>query len=202
MEYAHPLGWLLPVGPRSVIFGAHQFVIHPVFLEIAWRKLYKSKPTWKQRAAFALHDLGYLVQWCGEMDGGEGKRHPEWGARAMSWLFDRNHLLIVDGHIQSSRYWYKFCAGHSRHYAKLVGVEMSPLMRADKLATHLYPRWLYAGLMKLSGEWREYKDYWIKVGGYPGTAADGVWAYAGHLQSEWKRFDDLNGAIHGSNGGI
>jgi hypothetical protein len=202
VEYAHPLGWLLPVGPRSVIFGAHQFVIHPIFLEVAWRKLYKLRPTWRQRVAFAVHDLGYLFQWCHDMDGEEGKRHPRWGAHLMHRLFDRDKLIVLHGRIEQSYYWHNFAAGHSRHYAELVDIDYSPLMRADKLATHLYPRWLYAFLMKLSGEWREYKDYWIRVGGYPGTAADGVWAYAGHLQSEWKRFDDLKGAIHGSNGGI
>jgi hypothetical protein len=200
MEDTHPLARVLPVGPRSVLFGAHQFVIHPVFVEIAWRRLYKARPTWRQRAAFVLHDLGYWGK--RDMDGTEGLRHPEWGARAMHRLFDRGSMLVEGGELRRGRYWYNFCAGHSRHYAKLIGIDHSPLMRADKLATHLYPRWLYAFLMWLSGEWIEYRDYWIRVGGYPGTARDGVWAYAGHLQSEWKRFNDLGSAVHGSNGGI
>ena len=56
----HPLARVLPVGPRSVLFGAHHFIIHPVFVELAWRKLYKKKPTWRERVGFVVHDLGYL----------------------------------------------------------------------------------------------------------------------------------------------
>ncbi|MDQ6662779.1 MAG: hypothetical protein M3Z23_00090, partial [Acidobacteriota bacterium] len=30
----------MKIGTRSVLFGAHQFLLHPVFLAIAWRRLY------------------------------------------------------------------------------------------------------------------------------------------------------------------
>ncbi len=191
----HPLDWFLPVGPRSVLFGAHQFIIHPIYVEKAWRKLYKSAPTWRARVAFFLHDLGYLMQWCRSMDkGDDGLLHPEWGARATSWLLDRDRA--------HDDYWWKFCAGHSRHYAELQGIGYSPLMRPDKLATHHYPRWLYGLLMWLSGEYKEYIEYWISKGGYPGKPTDNAWVYAGHLQREWERFNDPNGSVHGGNGSI
>jgi hypothetical protein len=188
MEDTHPLARVLPVGPRSVLFGAHQFIIHPVFVEIAWRRLYKLTPTWRQRAAFVLHDLGYLFQWCRDMDGEEGLRHPRWGAHLMHRLFDRNRIAIDEWRIGQSYYWHNFAAGHSRSYAELVCIDCSPLMRADKLATALYPPWLYVLLVRLSGEWREYRDRWIAAGTYPGTETDGPREWAAHLQENWSRF--------------
>lgn len=205
MEYLSRLvDRVLPVGPRSVLFGAHQFLIHPFYVNKAWVQLYKSKPTWRDRVAFFLHDLGYLCQWCRSMDGSDGLLHPEWGARATSWLFDSRITVYKDGHLITERgtYWYNFCAGHSRHYAEHIGISYSPLMRPDKLATHLYPRWLYGLLMFLSDEYKEYIAYWISKGNYPGTPTDSAWTYAGHLQAEWKRFNDLNGSVHGKNGAI
>jgi hypothetical protein len=84
------LGRLLPVGPRSVLFGAHCFFIHPIFVAWAWARLYGFP--WDPRlwAAFFLHDLGYLFLWCPNMDGPEGERHVEWGAAVMHRLFDRS----------------------------------------------------------------------------------------------------------------
>lgn len=90
------------------------------------------------------------------------------------------------------RHWYWHCAAHSRTYAKRLDVPASHLMRADKLATALYPLWLYALLVWLSGEYREYRDRWVAAGTYPGRADDGPLAYCRHLQANWARFRDLS----------
>ena len=72
------------IGTRSVLFGAHQFLLHPLCLAIAWRRLYGFP--WDPRlwAAFFLHDLGYIGS--GDMDGPEGEKHVELGANIMRAL--------------------------------------------------------------------------------------------------------------------
>lgn len=168
----------MAVGTRSLLFGAHQCAIHPLFVAAAWVRLYGWRDLWRWQLwlCFVVHDWGYWG--CGEMDGPDGERHPERGAR-------------IAYHLAGPR-WGAFCAGHSRTFARLVGINTSRLMRADKLATVLYPLWLYAALCWLSGEWVEYRDRWVGAGTYPGRADDGVRAWGRHLQANWARFRDQN----------
>jgi hypothetical protein len=156
------------IGTKSVLFGAHQFLIHPCFVAWAWWKLYGwsvvehwssvrgldpgersplTKPVrtslrdWRLWLAFFVHDLGYLGK--PNMDGPEGERHPELGARI---LFRATGLTP----------WSHFVLYHSRFYAKQHGAPVSPLCIADKLATPLMPAWLYLPLARATGEIREY----------------------------------------------
>lgn len=70
------------IGTKSLLFGAHQVLWHPLCLALAWRKLRGSLPIdpriW---IAFVIHDWGYFG--CPNMDGPEGKMHP-W--RAARWF--------------------------------------------------------------------------------------------------------------------
>ncbi len=76
----------MKVGTKSVLFGAHQFILRPLFVAAAWWKLYGFP--WDPRlwVAFFVHDLGYWGK--PNMDGPEGERHVEFGARVMRFLFD------------------------------------------------------------------------------------------------------------------
>ena len=176
-------GWLdraLPVGPRSVLFGGHQFILHPIMVAIGWRRCYGRLPRdpriW---AAFFLHDLGYLTQWCRNMDGDEGQSHPLGGANIMGRLFD------LPGEPCWSGRWWRFTAGHSRYFCRLFGLEESPLMRADKLATVLTPYWLYITLVWLSGEYWEYIDFHRAAGhDFPPT----IHGWARSLRDDWRRY--------------
>ena len=172
----------MKIGTRSLLFGAHQFALHPLFVALAWRRLYgawpREIPVW---VAFAVHDLGYWG--LDDLDGPEGERHPLRGANIMGRLFDRRETDIC----WQGRWW-RFAAGHSRTLAARFDLPTSDLMAADKLATVLYPRWLYALLCWLSGEYIEYRDRWGAAGTYPGQPDDGAWAYCGHLQANWRRF--------------
>ncbi len=132
----------LPIGPRSVLFGAHQFLIHPIFVFLAWCKLYGLPLDPRIYIAFVVHDLGYLFQWCENMDGSEGERHVEFGADLMAWLFGPE--------------WGDFCRYHSRFYAKRDNQHFSRLCIADKLSIVLEPWWLYLPRVWLSGELWEY----------------------------------------------
>jgi hypothetical protein len=142
------------VGTKSVLFGAHCFFLHPWFVAAAWRKLYGFP--WDPRlwVAFFVHDIGYLGK--PNMDGPEGEAHPEFGARIMGRLFDRDRFGMGD----AARYrWHDFCLFHSRFYAKKEGVNPSLLCVADKLSICLTPAWLYLPMARATGEIHEYMKH-------------------------------------------
>ena len=167
----------MKIGTKSVLFGAHCFLIHPFFVAAAWWKLYGFP--WDPRlwVAFFVHDLGYLGK--PNMDGPEGERHPEWGAWVMRRLFDEDrcdgcatfssispYLMhgVPEGP-REGRYpctkslaWYHFVLYHSRYYSKAQGAQPSRLCFADKLAFALTPWWLYLPLATLTGEINEYLE--------------------------------------------
>lgn len=143
----------MQVGTRSLLFGVHQFIIHPLQLAYAWWTLY-SFP-WDPRlwVAFFVHDLGY----CGKpnMDGLEGETHPLFGAELMGDLFDD----LKDPMYRTAPgglTWANFCLYHSRYYAKAAGQPPSRLCFADKLVFCQTPWWLYRILSNWSGEIDEY----------------------------------------------
>lgn len=134
----------MKVGTKSVLFGAHQFLIHPLFVALAWWKLFGFPWDLRLWVAFFVHDLGYWGK--PNIDGPEGKMHVLLGARIMHRLFDR----------ECSYQWMAFCLNHSRHWAKRHGQPVSPLGFADKLVTLLEPWWLYLPRVILSGEIHEF----------------------------------------------
>jgi hypothetical protein len=130
----------MTIGTKSVLFGAHQFLIHPWFVAAGWWQLYGFP--WDPRlwAAFFLHDIGYIGK--PNMDGPEGETHPEAGAAIMGALFGER--------------WRLFTLLHSRYLAKTLGRQPSRLCVADKLAIALTPAWLYLPLVRATGEIHEY----------------------------------------------
>lgn len=130
----------MKLGTKSVLFGAHQFAIHPWFVAAAWWKLYGFP--WDPRlwCAFFLHDIGYLGK--PNMDGSEGEKHPETGARIMGWLFGSE--------------WHDFCLYHSRFLAKQHDKPFSRLCVADKLSIYYTPAWLFLPMVRWTGEIHEY----------------------------------------------
>lgn len=144
----------MKIGTKSVLFGAHQFLLHPLFVALAWNKLYGFP--WDPRlwVAFFVHDFGYLSR--SDMDGAEGEEHALLGARLMHWLFDRPRFVLRDGAWIENTRWRDFTLYHSRFYAKRHGRPVSPLCMADKLAFVLTPRWLYLPMVRATGELAEY----------------------------------------------
>lgn len=129
----------MKTGTKSVLFGAHQFAIHPWFLAAAWTKLYGFPIDPRLWAAFFVHDLGYIGK--PNMDGPEGELHPYLGAKIMR-IFGQE--------------WHDFSLYHSRFLAKQHGKPFSRLCVADKLAICLTPTWLYLPMVRLTGEINEY----------------------------------------------
>lgn len=151
----------MKTGTKSVLYGAHCFFIHPVFVAIAWIKLYGFP--WDPRlwVAFFVHDLGYWGK--PNMDGEEGETHPELGAILMHKWFDKKGRWENIGRYQTmytagSTDWYNFCYYHSRFLAKRDGRPYSKLCVADKLAVALEPAWLYLPRVKWTGEIHEYRE--------------------------------------------
>jgi hypothetical protein len=128
------------VGTKSILFGAHCFVLHPWFVVAAWWKLFGFPFDPRLWVAFGVHDLGYIGK--PNMDGPEGETHVELGAQIMEFLFGKK--------------WGDFSRYHSRFYAKRDGVTPSRLCVADKLAIVLTPAWLYLPMARASGEIYEY----------------------------------------------
>lgn len=158
----------MKVGTRSVLYGYHCLALHWVFVALGWWQLHKwrrvrvgtrthlrkvdrkivpinraeftSLLDYRLWLAFLVHDLGYWRS--PNMDGPEGERHPEVGARFMRRRFGEP--------------WGQFCLYHSRFYAKRDGAAPSALCYADKLAFCKYPTWLIVLLVSWSGEGKEY----------------------------------------------
>lgn len=130
----------MKIGTRSVLYGAHCFILHPWFVAAGWTRLYGFPFDPRLWFAFFLHDVGYVGR--PNMDGVEGEKHPEVGAAIMTFLF--------------GKHWGDFCLYHSRYYSKKQGVQPSRLCFADKLSFVLTPSWLYLPMVTATGEIKEY----------------------------------------------
>ena len=63
------------VGTKSIFFGVHSMFLHPLFVAVAWWRLYGFPYHPRLWFAFALHDAGYFGR--GSMEGPEGETHVE-----------------------------------------------------------------------------------------------------------------------------
>ena len=147
----------MKIGTRSILFGVHQFAIHPWFVAWGWWRLYGFP--WDPRlwVAFFVHDLGYWGK--PNMDGSEGERHPGFGAAVMAKFDGASRQTSYHTQRDGDRprgTWWEFCYYHSRFLAKRDGEPFSRLCVADKLAIALTPAWLYLPLARASGELEEY----------------------------------------------
>jgi hypothetical protein len=168
----------MKIGTKSVLFGVHCFLIHPIFVFIAWWKLYGFPFDPRLWVAFFVHDIGYLEK--PNMDGKEGETHVELGAKIMA-IFDYQFMIKNIHHIyfhypkytrlgykmifaykgyvlakRNTKKWSDFSKYHSRFYAKKDNKQPSKLCIADKLAICITPTWLYLFQANLTGEIKEY----------------------------------------------
>ncbi len=134
----------MSIGTKSLLFGYHQFLLHPLLVFIAWWKLYGFP--WDPRLwiAFLVHDWGYWGK--PNMDGPEGETHPELGAYIMWRLFDGRYRY----------HWKHFVLFHSRFYSFRYNQPPSRLCHADKYVIAITPSWIQAALFIMTGEHEEY----------------------------------------------
>lgn len=132
----------MKTGTKSLLFGIHQFIWHPIAVALAWRALYSKWPNWRESICIIVHDWGYWG--CDKMDDAKGGQHPVLGARIVQQLFGNHELCNL-------------VLLHSRHLARTLGQEPSSLCWPDKLSHDFYPIWLIWLLGTLTGEIKEYK---------------------------------------------
>lgn len=164
----------MKIGSRSLLFGAHQFLLHPVCVALAWRKLYGRFPgdprIW---IAFVVHDWGYWG--CPNMDGAEGKMHPWRAARWFAAWFDKFETSTAPSHngkncVDPLGEWGRLCLFHSRSLARRYGEPVSQLCAPDKIASFMVPRFVYLTGTRWSGELAEY----MAQGDTPAGRAAGI----------------------------
>ena len=160
----------MKVGTKSLLFGVHQFLWHPATVWLAWWKQYYTFPTWRETVCIVIHDWGYFGQ--PNMNGVEGERHPELGAKIAGWLFGPEY--------------HDLCLFHSRHYARNCSRVPSKLCWTDKGCVRFDPWWLYLPRAWLSGELDEYRADAARAGLLPIECSHRNW-YA------WlsKKFEDM-----------
>jgi hypothetical protein len=109
-------------GTRSYLFGCHHFLIHPLVVIIAWKKLYKYYPKPWEIGCIFLHDIGhigknYLTYYS------EKKKHWELGARIARRLFGVEGGLLVASH------------------SAAAGIGRGRMYWPDKYSWLIAPRW-------------------------------------------------------------
>jgi hypothetical protein len=130
----------MKIGTKTVLFGAHCLLIHPFFVAWGWKTLFGFPLDPRLWFAFALHDIGYIGR--SDIDGRSGEEHVILGARIMGLLFGPK--------------WADECYRHSRYWSQRMGLSVSRLCLADKLAFAITPGWLYIPMTRWTGELAEY----------------------------------------------
>ena len=176
-------------GTKSLLFGEHHFLIHPLSVAAAWWKLFGFPWDLRLWVCFFVHDWGYWGK--PNIDGEEGKTHPELGAAIAHWLFDPDESTEFKKSFTHTWYdygwvhrWYKFCLCHSRHSAEVNGGMVSRLALADKLSFIFIPWWAFILLSKVSGCIAEYLDMAVK-NGEPTTSTKAWYRAAVARNREW-----------------
>ena len=72
-------------GTKSYLIGCHQFLLHPLFVLMAWRLEYKSWPKWWEIIGIFLHDVGVCGrQYLSDDKAKEG--HWRKGSKMAAWI--------------------------------------------------------------------------------------------------------------------
>ena len=166
----------MKLGTKSVLFGAHQFMIHPFFVALAWWKLHgfrrvcigeykhydpieensgKRYDWWHTRLAFTSlwHWKLWLVFFVHDL-GYWGKPNMDGPEGETHPLWGARLMLRLGG--EQLWVWHDLVLFHSRFYAKQQNRQPSALCCPDKLATLITPRWLYLAMVRATGEVEEY----------------------------------------------
>lgn len=161
-------------GTKSLLFGVHNIIWHPITVLMAWCYLYKKWPSPKELFCIIIHDWGY---WGYEhMDDEKGQKHPWWAANLVWRMFSDIGLFHL-------------CLFHSRHLARMHHAEPSKLCWADKLSTAYDPCWFYLLRARLTGELKEYRANAETSGFCPASISDREWFY---MIREYMRGQAIN----------
>jgi hypothetical protein len=131
----------MKIGTKSMLMGVHAFWIHPWFVLAAWRRIYRTTPTWSEVVAIFFHDSYWGLA---DIDGDEGKQHPRLGAKLARMFGGRRAQELA--------------LFHSRSFSFGADRNPSPLSAPDKFSFLLEPEWFYKFRATLSGELREFQN--------------------------------------------
>jgi len=129
-------------GTKSYLIGCHQFLLHPLWVVLAWRLEYKSWPKWWELICIILHDIGI----CGRQYLSDDKAkigHWESGAKLSSFIVGKFSKFMWP-----SVGAYLLCAGHCPKESSFIE---SKLFRADKRSRVLMPTWMM------------WPEYWFEI---------------------------------------
>ena len=117
----------MTLGTKTLLFGVHQFILHPLLVLLAWLRFYHSFPTWRELVCIFIHDWGYWGK--PSLKCADGDRHPELGADIANKLFGAEYR--------------DFILGHSTFYTTRENISVSKLMAPDKYWHCMVPLWFY-----------------------------------------------------------
>ncbi len=127
-------------GTKSYLIGCHQFLLHPLWVLLAWRLEYKSWPKWWELICIFLHDFGI----CGRQylsDDTAKIGHWRKGV-GLTWnvlnRIDRLLPIRKRDFNTTALKGFQLCAGHCPEES---GFPESKLSRADKRSWLVAPMW-------------------------------------------------------------
>lgn len=144
----------MKTGTRSLLFGVHNIIWHPITVALAWRELYGKWPSFWEGVAIFVHDLGYWG--LDNLDDAEGEKHPIFGANLIRNLYIRTHEFST-GSVGCAQQLYMLVRHHSRFLSARDGATPSRLAWADKLSMTYDPTWWYLLRGHASGEIEQYR---------------------------------------------
>jgi hypothetical protein len=109
-------------GTKSYLMGCHQFLLHPLWVLLAWRLEYKSWPKFWQIVCIFLHDIGHI------------------GKQYLSNPYEKQIHWVPGANIAEKLFGikgFRFVAGHSSQ----SGFSKSKLWKADKRSWLVAPMW-------------------------------------------------------------
>ena len=137
----------MKTGTKSLLFGVHQFLLHPVVVTLGWRKWHGRWPRGlAEWVAILVHDWGYWG--CDFMDSGAGADHPQVSATLAAYLLRHNP--------SARKKAVRLILGHSSGFASRRRMPKSALYVPDKLAILFEWKWSYVLRAVASGEIWEY----------------------------------------------
>jgi len=133
-------------GTKSLLFGSHQFIMHPLMVTLAWRRLYGRWPKPWQLVCIFLHDIGhfgkdYLTYF------EHKKNHWKLGANIAGKLFGDHAYWFTRWHSKTSNggCW-----------------QGSKLFWADKYSWLIAPKWWLRTNNVVEGFSKRQHDEWFK----------------------------------------
>jgi len=140
-------------GTKSYLIGYHQFLLHPLWVLMAWKLEYKAWPKWWQLICILFHDIGI----CGRQymsDDGAKEGHWIRGARLSAkivYRITKKNILKSEPKTMEEFFLFSKCYDHKMepeafllcagHAPKESGYSQSALFIPDKRSFLVSPMW-------------------------------------------------------------